>query len=118
MKLPMTAGLCLLLGATAVFADDYRCVQGELVRRIQIVYEPGMAVPCEVHYYKDTESPGAHEVLWTAQNQSGYCEARTEELVAKLRSYGWTCDAAAAEPDAGDAPQADDTEALEPADEQ
>lgn len=93
-------GFCtaLLLPAAAV-ATDYQCAYGDKQRRIEIVYEPGRAVPCEVHYYKDTEAPGEREVLWRAQNEAGYCEARTEELVARLRGHGWECEAAV---DAGD----------------
>lgn len=105
------ASLCFVAAflpvlASAQGADHYRCVNGDLVRRIEIIYETGAAVPCEVHYYKDTEAPGEREVLWTAANESGYCEGRTQELVEQLRGWGWTCSAATA------APVADDTEAL------
>ncbi len=74
--------------------DHYRCTNGDLVRRVQIVHETGAAVPCEVHYFKDTEAPGQREVLWRADNEAGYCEARTGELVANLESWGWRCAAA------------------------
>lgn len=109
-------GLSLLLPLAAA-ADNYRCTNGDLVRRIEILYEPGRAVPCQVHYFKDTEAPGTHDVLWTAQNEAGYCEARAAELADKLRGLGWACDAAM--PAESSAPQeADDTEALTPGDEQ
>ena len=88
--------------------QNYRCTNGDQVRRVEIVYETGAAVPCEVHYYKDTEAPGAREVPWNAQNQSGYSEARADELVATLRGSGWICTAVAmAGPEVGD-----DTDAL------
>lgn len=77
--------------ATAQDAENYRCTNGEVVRRIEIVYATGARVPCEVHYYKDTEAPGALEVPWNAQNQTGYCEARAAELVDSLRGWGWNC---------------------------
>jgi len=113
-------------------STSYQCSFGNLQRRIEILSEPGVSVPCEVHYYKDSEMPGTRQVLWSAGSEAGYCEARTEEFVAKLREWGWECNAGmAAEPamsadepdaeeaDAGmsaeEAPMSDDTETLTPA---
>ena len=90
-------------------SQNYRCFNGELVRRVEIVYETGVAVPCEVLYYKDTEAPGERQVLWTAYNESGYCETKTREFIAQLEGWGWDCQQDAA------AGQVDDTEALTPA---
>jgi len=109
---------------------SYQCSFEQLQRRIEILSEPGVAVPCEVHYYKDSELPGEKQVLWTASTEAGYCEARTEEFVARLQSWGWECNAGTVaeaapepEPDAameteppGDA-MGDDTETLAPAEE-
>ncbi len=88
--------------------QNYQCFNGELVRRVEIVYETGVAVPCEVHYYKDTEAPGERQVPWTAYNESGYCERKTREFIDQLEGWGWDCRQAAAG-------QVDDTEALMPA---
>jgi len=100
------------------FAQDvtnYQCSLDELTRRVEILSEPGMPVPCEVHYYRDTESPGDDQVLWRAQNEVGYCETRAAEFVEKLRSMGWTCwDAGSPDNEV----QADDTNALAPAEEE
>ena len=113
-------------------AQNYQCSYGDLQRRVEILYETGVTVPCEVHYYKDTEAPGESQVLWRALNESGYCERKTEEFIAKLQEMGWNCrqddDAGQdAEPEQADnsaddaAPeqvddsaQDDDTEALTP----
>ncbi|NIW25306.1 MAG: hypothetical protein GWN29_12465 [Gammaproteobacteria bacterium] len=76
--------------------QNHRCTNGDVVRRVEILYTTGAAVPCAVHYYKDTEAPGALEVPWNAQKQTGYCEARAGELVASLRGWGWTCSATGA----------------------
>lgn len=99
----------LLLAASALPAaawcqsdTTYQCRMGNLVRRVEIFYETGVAVPCEVQYFKDTEAPGAREVLWRAQNESGYCEARAREFVARLESLGWDCAAGAARAAADD----------------
>ena len=75
--------------------NDYRCTLDGKVRRVEIVYETGVAVPCEVHYYKETEAPGERQVLWNARNESGYCETRTRDFVAQLESWGWACTGAA-----------------------
>jgi len=93
----------LLLAASAVpvaawsqSATSYQCRMGNLVRRVEIFYETGVAVPCEVQYFKDSEAPGSREVLWRAQNESGYCESRARDFVARLESLGWNCTAQAA----------------------
>ena len=75
----------------AAGATDYQCSNGNMERRIEIMSEPGVTVPCEVHYFKDTEAPGQHRVLWSAQAEAGYCEARADELAERLRSHGWQC---------------------------
>ena len=90
-------------------APSYRCANADLERRVVVMYETGVTVPCEVHYFKDTEAPGSSQVLWRALNEEGYCEARAAEFVAKLESWGWSCDAAGNGDDAND-----DTDALEP----
>ena len=117
--------LVLLAGlfSFAAFGQDvsnYRCTYGDLTRRVEIVYETGVRVPCEVHYYKDTEAPGDMQVLWRALNEAGYCEARTQEFIAKLEAMGWDCGASAAEAmpqesEPADVDETDDTDALAPA---
>lgn len=100
----LTPGMLLAEGS-----DAYTCTYGELQRRVEILRETGAQVPCEVHYYKDSEAPGEREVLWSATNEIGYCEKNTEQLIAKLEGWGWNC--------GRDEPQEtpetpDDTEAL------
>jgi hypothetical protein len=100
-------------------AQNYQCTYGDLQRRVEILYETGLTVPCEVHYYKDTEAPGELQVLWRAMNQSGYCEMKTQEFIAKLGELGWSCSLgaeSAPEPEQESEPeQDDDTEDLTPA---
>ena len=31
------------------------------------------------------------QTLWTAQSESGYCEARVDEFIEKQESWGWNC---------------------------
>jgi hypothetical protein len=69
--------------------NNYQCSHGELNRRVEIIYETGVTVPCEVHYYKDTEAPGERQVLWRALQQEGYCATRILGLeLLPDRSFG------------------------------
>lgn len=112
-----------------VFAQSttsYECSLDGKQRRVVILTEPGVTVPCQVQYHKDTEMPGEVQTLWTASSDAGYCESRAKEFVAKLEEWGWACgaDTSAAEPipeaetESPAEPESavDDTEALEPAD--
>ena len=84
------------------FVQDHEssvCTNGDLQRRVVIVRETDRAVPCEVHYYKDTEAPGESQVLWRAMSEEGYCEEQARAFIEQLASWGWNCDAGAAEPD-------------------
>jgi hypothetical protein len=102
-------------------AQNYQCTHGDLQRRVEILYETGLTVPCEVHYYKDTEAPGEMQVLWRAVNQSGYCEMKTQEFITKLTELGWSCSQGVEsepepEPEQESKPD-DDTDELTPAEE-
>ncbi|HSG59091.1 MAG TPA: hypothetical protein VLA06_06145 [Woeseiaceae bacterium] len=87
----MLVALCVPSLALAQDAGEYRCTYGDMLRRVEILTEPGVTVPCEVHYYKDTEAPGEKQVLWSAQSQAGYCEEKVDGLLARLEGYGWDC---------------------------
>ena len=116
MKKLLLAALVLPLVSLGQETTSYQCKTGDLTRRVEIVYETGVTVPCEVHYYKDSEAPGDMQVLWRALNEAGYCEARTSEFVSKLEGMGWDCGASAIETPADDAIESDDTGDLAPAD--
>lgn len=103
--------------------SSHQCTMGDLVRRVEIIYETGVTVPCEVHYYKDTEASGERQVLWRAMNEEGYCEARTAELISKLSGMGWDCVASSVPAEAtgmeeDEAEMTDDTDTLAPAEEE
>ena len=109
-----------LPGLTLAQGAETSCSYGDMVRRVVIMTEPGVSVPCEVHYFKDTEAPGEDQVLWSAENQAGYCEEQAAGLVAKLEGWGWDCGSvtppaaveAAEAPEPAEAPEAPE----EPAD--
>ena len=123
LRCMMTVSFGMLATATA-FAqggDRWECTMGGLLRRVEIFYEPGGLVPCEVHYIKETEAPDSErQVLWRAENEAGYCEARMREFVQRLQSLGWQCDAssapASAQPTSSTATE-DDTAVLGASDE-
>ncbi len=81
------SSLCLL--ANPAFADvTYRCTYGQQERTISVVYQDQETkVPCEVRYQKD----GATEILWSAQNEAGYCEEKAGAFAEKQRGWGWIC---------------------------
>ncbi len=85
----------MLLPAVAAAQDTgkYQCTYGDMQRRVEISSEPGVEVPCSVHYFKDTEMPGEQQVLWSAENDPTYCRSKAMELVAKLEGWGWDCGA-------------------------
>ena len=124
MKYGQAFILFALTAPTVALSQDagkYQCTHGDLVRRVEIYTEPGKTVPCEVHYFKDTEAPGESEVLWSAETQAGFCEQKATEFVAKLQGWGWECGAseeAAPEPtvEPGEAEVPDDTDVLSPGD--
>jgi hypothetical protein len=92
--------LLACVGASSAVAQEGRfvCQQGELTRRVMIVYEiPGKAVPCQVIYSKPSEGE-PDRVLWSANSESGYCEFKAREFRAQLESLGWDCGADSDDP--------------------
>ncbi len=117
-KISLTILVAAILPFASLAQDNYQCSNGDLKRRVEIVYETGVAVPCEVHYYKDTEAPGERQVLWRAMSEEGYCEQKTREFVAQMAAWGWSCDhqgSGAASDEAAEADAADDAEPVAPA---
>ena len=121
MKNIVVIGLLLVAIPSLGLAQDagkYQCSFGDLQRRVEILTDPGVSVPCEVHYYKDTEAPGEKQVLWSAGSQEGYCESKAEEFIARLGGWGWDCgrgDESMAAPEA-EAETSDDTAEEPPVD--
>ena len=85
----------LILSSVATHAEEIiqtSCKNGDLVRRV-VVAESRLAsgLSCEVIYWKDTEAPGARQVLWTARQDAGYCYSKALALVNQLEAMGWIC---------------------------
>ena len=80
----------LLLSPIGAQADSWSCRHDNDVREVHIMTAGDGPVPCEVVYKKLTEG-AEDQVLWDAQNDPNYCEAKATEFVAKLEGWGWTC---------------------------
>lgn len=93
-------------------SQNYQCSYGDLQRRVEVLYETGMTLPCEVQYYKDTEAPGEMQVLWRAMNEAGYCERKAEAFIAKFVEAGWNCGQNDDAVENAEPQPVDDTEAL------
>lgn len=85
--------LLALLATSALAAEpeNVLCTLDDKSRRVQIVRDAGVPVPCEVHYDRDTYAPGDPQVIWRAEHEAGFCEAKAAEMIAKLESLGWQC---------------------------
>lgn len=86
---------CLVLGAFSlppgVHAEAISittCSSTADQREISVVYKswPDL-VPCEVLYFKH----GNTTTVWSALNQTGYCEEKSLGLVNKLQQAGYGC---------------------------
>ncbi|MGH1486599.1 MAG: hypothetical protein ACRBCI_10295 [Cellvibrionaceae bacterium] len=77
------------IGSHIAYADTtYICLFNGDERMIKVAYTySDSTVPCEVIYEKNTGS----QVLWSAQSEAGYCEAKAVAFVEKQRGWGWDC---------------------------
>ena len=72
--------------------SQFACLRDRMIRIIYVEYygqagEP----PCAVVYEKSPPEGMSRETLWRSQNLTGFCEARAQELVRKLRDADWKC---------------------------
>ncbi|AQS37982.1 hypothetical protein Sps_02830 [Shewanella psychrophila] len=80
--------LLLSFSLSAKQTDQYICSLDNQQRVIEVIYtNPTAAVPCLVKYHKDNAS----QILWRAENQAGYCEAKANEFAIKQQIWGWQC---------------------------
>ena len=87
-------GLTLIFTAlalpTTVNAESWICENNDLMREISVKRVTAAAAPCSVVYDKSTENLGS-QVLWTANNDGAYCDAKANSLAEKLQGWGWSC---------------------------
>ena len=84
--------LATLVLPTAATAESWICEHGNLVREIKVERATEAAVPCSVVYDKTSEGQSP-DVLWTANADGAYCDAKADSLADKLNGYGWSCTA-------------------------
>ena len=74
----------------SAFASSWSCSHDNDVREIHVMSTDPAGVPCEVVYKKLTEGV-EDQVLWSANNDSSYCETKAKDFVAKQEGWGWVC---------------------------
>ena len=84
--------LAVLVLPTTATAESWICEHGNLVREINVERSSDQPVPCSVNYNKESEGKGS-SVLWTAQADGSYCDAKANGLAEKLNGLGWSCTA-------------------------
>jgi len=109
MKIFIGVLFTLCISQIALADTTYVCTQGSTERKIEVVYLGAGTVPCEVRYTKD----GTTQVLWSAQTEEGFCEARAAEFVEKQRGWGWECVETGAEMSTPAAPEMPEGQGLE-----
>lgn len=78
--------------AVASGSGGATCTQGKNTRTVSIVSkDANKSVPCEVHYKKVTEQPDHDQVIYTANNEVSFCEAKAKAFAEKLTGMGWMC---------------------------
>ncbi len=81
-----------LFSPTWALADSnyhYVCTLESDTRVIEVAYlVPEQKVPCEVRYQKEN---GETAILWRADNQEGFCETQTKNLIEKQKNWGFDC---------------------------
>ena len=96
MKKSNRCNILLILAAMtiapAAHAESWICEHGTLIREINVQRDTAAAAPCSVAYDKQSEGQGV-KVLWNAQNDGAYCDAKANGLAEKLQGMGWSCTA-------------------------
>lgn len=81
--------LALIIFSTSAHAGGFKCVNGPVERLVTLDY-PGQQHLCEVAV---TDENGSRDIKWFANNDSGFCTDKIEELVGKYRNqWGYTCE--------------------------
>ena len=86
----LTMAAALLAATQIAHAGSWVCEYSDFVREIKVERPSGAPAPCSVVYNKDSEGQGS-SVLWSAENDGPYCDAKADGLAEKLKGYGWTC---------------------------
>lgn len=88
----LTVIAALVTLPTVAGAESWICENSNLIREITVVREAEGPAPCSVIYNKEAEGQGS-SVLWTANSDGAYCDAKSDGLAEKLQGFGWSCTA-------------------------
>jgi hypothetical protein len=90
-------GLFVLFAGSPSLAqssNDYRCANGDDIRRIEIRFEDENGrLPCRVIYRPETETDKVGIVSWRGLPDRASCDAQAGEVVDRLTNEGWICSA-------------------------
>jgi hypothetical protein len=86
------------VGAAAVViapparGEVFECRRGDLLRRVVLQFaDDADRLPCEVVYWKDSESPDQPQLLWKAENEIEFCINKAKGVIERLGTSGWSC---------------------------
>lgn len=81
--------IALILPQLGHTDELYSCTYGSNIRKIIVQYDDqDTQLPCRVVYLKGS----SNVVLWSANNELGYCDARAREFSKKQMKWGWKCE--------------------------
>lgn len=82
----------IIMPGTHLARDDilFVCEKSGQTRAVSLTYTKIPPLPCEVIYHRPSEQI-PDETLWRASNDEGFCEEKTNLLVADLINAGWHC---------------------------
>jgi hypothetical protein len=82
--------------AARAHGEEFHCRRGDQVRRIEVQFADDTdRLPCQVVYWRNTESKERPRVPWNADHERAFCINKAREMVDQLQSAGWTCDSEA-----------------------
>lgn len=70
----------------------YACTKETDYRKIIVDYPRGTPLPCRVNYDRSAKANLELETIWQAIYEEGFCEARADNLAARLKNSGWDCE--------------------------
>ena len=77
----------------AAEGSNASCKNGAMIRTVTIgTIDAAQPNSCTVSYSKETETPGATQILWQSKNDKNYCDDKAKSFVTKLTTMGWTCE--------------------------
>ena len=87
LVLSLSAGAAAFVAGQAA-AETQRCVRGTDVRTVEVLTPGVVGAACDLRY---TREPGAAKTPYHADNSTGFCADKAQELVASLVGGGFAC---------------------------